>query len=129
MACMKNCYEGTNYAKRNVNVEGSLEYVTIMAQKFSDITESSIIIYKRKLTGYGEFYDFEPISEERKDYIKLIRFNKKSASKDILRDSGNRKSKPVKSKKGKSKPTKVADNLGDDKGGLLQDEQPEAVRS
>ena len=121
MACMKNCYEGTSYAKRNVNVEGSLEYITALASRFSEITELNIVIYKRKVTGYGEFYDFEPISEERTDYIKLIRFNKKSANKDIFRDSGNGKLKPVKSKKQEDKPTEVVGDLGDDKGGLLQD--------
>jgi len=127
MACMQNCYEGRNYQKRSVKTEGSLDHVSKVAKGLANALKEDMVVYKRNLSGYGEFYDFEPVSQGREKFDRIVRFDQEPASEDILRDTGNGKSKFAKSKKSEDKSTEVAVDLGSDKGGLLQDEQPETV--
>lgn len=115
MGCLKDCFEGTSYAKRNVNFKGdveknllpSIEYIEILAQNFADLNQENIVIYVRNEMGKGKFYDFEPKTEGRKTITKTVKFHRKDKSSDVLQDSGNKQPESAKSTKKKSKPTKA----------------------
>jgi hypothetical protein len=111
MGCKNDCFGGTLYAKRNVNVEGSLEFITIFAQKFADLEQKNIVIYVRDEIGKGKFYDFEPEAEGRANFKKLIKFHREDSSKDILPNFGNKRPKPSKSEKDKDKSGETEQDL------------------
>lgn len=99
--CMKDCYEGSNFAKRNIKTKGSLDYMKALAKGFANLNQINIIIYERTVLGKGTFYDFEP--EGKKDFKVLVKFDRKDSDEDVLSDSKDTRSKSSKSKKDKSK--------------------------
>ena len=104
MGCRNNCYPGSNFALRNVKNKGAMTHVEAVAQQFADLNQEDVIIFERNVHGKGIFYDFEP--KGRKKYKKLLKFNKKNPSKDIL---SNSKGKGPKSPQSKKTPDKAPD--------------------
>ena len=74
----------------------------------ADFEQVNYVVYERQSITKGAFYDFQPQIMGKKEYTKLIRFNKSIASADVLRNSGNGKREPAKpkEKKGKGKKAK-----------------------
>ena len=109
------CFNGSKFKERNVGFKGdkekgipsSIDYISNLAQITANLNQKNYIVYERTILGKGTFYDFEPEFMGRKKYTKLVRFDRKFASPDILQDSGDKKREPSKPKEKKSKPTKA----------------------
>ena len=107
------CYKGTNYKQRNVNYLGddthpsSIDYITNIAQSTANEKQEDVVIYIRRHLNWGTYYDYEVKSFGRETFFKLVKFNRKDTSKDVLRDNENRQPKLAKPKKAKSKSKKA----------------------
>jgi len=109
------CFNGTKFKERQVSFKGdpkkgipsSIDYISNIAQKMADLEQVNYIVYERQLANKGSFYDFQPQIMGKKEYTKLIRFNKSVASGDILQNSGDKQPKSSKPEKKKGKDKKV----------------------
>lgn len=112
---MKNCYEGTSYAKRNIKTEGSYEYVENLAQKFADLNQFNVIVYVQEISSHNKVYNFEPVSSGQEKFKTLIKFNRNIVSEEILPDIEKREEViPIESEKKVDKRKKTKRDVAKD---------------
>ena len=107
------CFQGKKYGQRNVGFKGdeklnmpsSIDYITNIAQGFANLNQINYVVYERRLITVGTFYDFEPQRLGRKEYTKLVRFDRKDKGGDLLRDNEVKQPKSTKPEKKKGKRT------------------------